>query len=68
MLQAVWRQISIAMEKEYEQVSVPREGVKENDREGGLWKRNRTLPCRIGERKANKAEKTEPAKIQRLTT
>lgn len=56
------------MGKEDEQASVPRERVKESDREGGPWKRNRTLPCRIGERKANKAEETEPAKIQRLTT
>lgn len=56
------------MGKEDEQVSVPREGVKESDRDRGPWKRNRTLPCRIGERKANKTEETKPAKIQRLPT
>lgn len=56
------------MGKEDEQVSVPSEGVKESDRDRGPSKRNRTLPCRIGERKANEAEETEPAKIQRLAT
>lgn len=40
------------------QMSLKLKGDRVRDISGGPWKRNRNLPCRIGERKGNMAEET----------